>query len=92
MRLDANDPVVEDAIFGKEVEQFLEGPIGAYLLKCAKDEIESAVEDLKAADPFAPTLIAQIQMRIAVPERVLTWLGDAVRAGLQATEQLREEA
>ena len=91
MRLDPNDPVVASATFGRQVEQFLNSDIGVYLVRVAKDQSDAATEKLKLADPYNPTVIANLQHDIRVAESVVGWLADAVRAGQQALEQLEEE-
>ena len=91
MRLDPNDPVVSAATFGKQVEQFLRSDIGAYIIRIAKDQSDAATEKLKMADPYNAVAIANLQHEIKVAESVAGWLADAVRAGLQALEQLEEE-
>ncbi len=96
MPLNSSDPVVEAAVFGKQVEDFLDSPIGSYLLHCVKDEIDSATSDLvrelKKSQPADQAMIAKVQHRIRVAESVRGWLGYAVEAGLVALEQLKEEA
>lgn len=92
MALSADDPTVRTAVFGKEVEHFLESSIGTYLLQCAREQSESATERLKHADPFEPEKIVALQMKINIADSIIGWLGDAVAAGLQATEHIREDA
>lgn len=92
MSLSPDDPTVRTAVFGKQVEDFLTSDVGTYLLQCASVQSEEATADLKEADPFKPEQIVAIQMRIKIADSVIGWLGDAVRAGQQATEHLREDA
>lgn len=77
--------------FGIEVENFLLTPVGRYLNSRAEEEIESAVEELKRVNPRDEMGIRDIQTRIQVCERVLYWLGDAIREGRMAEEQLLSE-
>lgn len=88
MALNKYDPVVEAAVFGKEVEFFLTSNIGTYLLQCAMDEKEAAVDDLMKLSASDTEAVRQIQLKIAVCQKITKWLADAVNAGIQATEYL----
>jgi len=90
--LQANDPVVEDAVFGKEVEQFLETRVGAYLLRKAQDEASEALEALADVDPEDAKAIRTAQNKVKRADSIIGWLAEAIRTGIQATEQLREDA
>ena len=96
MPLDSADPVVEAAVFGRQVEDFLDSPLGSYLLQCVRDEIDNATKDLvremKKGAPVDPAIVAKAQHRIRVATSVRSWLGYAVEAGIVALEQLKEEA
>lgn len=92
MPLDLEDPKVRWAMFGKQVQYFLESEIGAYLVSRAKSESEAALEELKAVDPFDGPKVAACQMRAKVADAVILWLGDAIAAGESATEQLKQES
>jgi len=90
--IDSDDPVLRTAVFGKQVEQFLESDIGTYILQCAQEQEREAVEKLKGVDPTDWKKIIGLQWKIHEAENVVKWLTDAVRAGLQATEHLKEDA
>jgi hypothetical protein len=92
MPLQASDPVVEAAIFGKEVEQWLDTRIGAYLVRKAQDEASKALEALAEVDPEDAKAIRALQNKVQVSDSIIGWLGEAVRMGIQATDQLREDA
>ena len=92
MALDPNDPKVRDAAFGRQVEFFLESDVGRYIIKRARDESDTAVEELKNANPFVgPEKILEIQFRAKLADFVIVWLGDAIAAGESSTEQLKIE-
>jgi hypothetical protein len=92
MQLDPDDPKVRDAAFGRQVEYFLESDVGRYLVKRARDESETAVEELKDVNPFVhPENIVEIQFRAKLADFIIVWLGDAIAAGEGATEQLKIE-
>lgn len=69
-----------------QVEVFLQGPIGQFLIKRADEEIESAVEALKRIDPEDPKGIRAQQHIIQVAESVQYWFADAIQAGHNAAE------
>jgi hypothetical protein len=89
--LDPTDPRVEWATFGKMVEEFLRGPIGAYLLEKARVQSDEAVEKLKVASPEDPVVIRALQTEIQVADSIMRWLGDAVQEGQMALSHLEEE-
>jgi CII-binding regulator of phage lambda lysogenization HflD len=89
--LNPEDPLVRTAVFGKEVERFLHSDVGSYLLQRAKEQSDSNVEKLKTTPPTHWEAIMVLQMKINEADHIIDWLGDAIRAGLQATEQLKED-
>lgn len=90
-QLDPNDPRVEWAVFGKEVETFLKSPIGDFLLSRSREQADEAIEKLKSIDPQDWKAIQSLQNTIKVAESFQVWLGDAVAAGHQSIAQLEEE-
>lgn len=88
MPLDPSDPTVEAAVFGKEVEHFLTSNIGSYLLQCAMDEKEDAVNALMKTSAADTEAIRQIQLKIAVCQKITKWLANAVNSGIQAAQYL----
>lgn len=91
--LDPSDPVVNSAVFGKQVEAFLTSDLGTYLIRRAELEEREAVERLIVS---AHTMaIKDILREQAIIDRARTfrdWLGWAVQDGLQALEMLEQEA
>ena len=90
--LDPEQPTVRTAVFGKQVEHFLESDIGEYLIQCARQQSEEWTEKLKVINCWETEKIMGIQMKIQVAELFIGWLGDAVRAGMQATQHIQEDA
>ena len=88
-RMKPSDPTVEEAVFGKQVQLWLQGDIGSYVLRLAQEQSKAAVEELKAVDPHQPEIIMKIQMRIQVAESIIDWLADAMIRGIQAQKVLR---
>lgn len=89
MALNPDDPAVRWAAFGRQVELFLEGDIGKYLVHRFTQQILEATEDLKKVDPFSPQEIMRIQNRIHVGESILEALRDVIAAGHSALEELK---
>lgn len=77
--------------FGFQVEAFIQGEIGQYLIKRAEDEVTQAVEELKVADPAFSDGIRAIQMRIQVAERIQYWLAEAIQSGHAAQDELIDQ-
>lgn len=82
--LDPESPTVRTAVFGQQVQDFLNGPIGDFLLRKAEKRLERLVETLKRINPDQRTDIVRAQAEIAHLERFEQWLGEAVQDGLTA--------
>jgi hypothetical protein len=82
--LDPEDPLVRQAVFGQEVQDFLRTPIGDFLIKRAETQLAQAIEKLKTVPPELSGSIAKLQVEIQFLERFEGWLGEAVQAGLTA--------
>lgn len=91
-RLNDKDPVVNVAVFGKQVEAFLESDIGVYLLGKSEQEEAKAIENLVArAHSMAIKEILAEQSVIERARSFRDWLAYAVQDGLQALEMLEQE-
>lgn len=77
--------------FGMEVEAFLQGRIGRYLVGRAEAEAEAAVEGLKTVSPTEPETIRVLQNAVARAESVQYWLAEAIQAGHNAQRELEGE-
>lgn len=87
-----DDPKLEMAIFGREVEEFIENDrIGRYLVSKAMEDIQSAATDLLTVDPNDTAKIREIQNRAAVANAVRGWLGQAVSDGQNAAQAIQQE-
>jgi hypothetical protein len=88
----ALDPKWETAVFGREVEDFVEHDrIGQYLIARAKEDIASAQEKLLEADPTDAKTIAKLQLDARVATRVRGWLADAIQNGRDAETLINQE-
>lgn len=88
--IDPESPDVRVAVLGRQVEMFLEGDVGTYIAQCCYTEVEEATEKLKRVDATDFKAVQELQNRIWRAESVMGWLGDAIRAGSQAKENLQE--
>lgn len=84
MSLDAEDPLVESAVFGREVENFLNTAIGKYLVERAENQADAANEQLKRVCSWRSRKIQELQNKIWVAESFQQWLADAIIDGHQA--------
>ena len=85
-----DNPKLRAAVFGRQVEIFLESDIGQYLLQCAQIDVEKALEKLKRVNPRDVEAVQNLQNDIRVAESIVGWLSDAINSGKQATEALKE--
>jgi hypothetical protein len=81
----------EDVKFGIEVESFLSGKVGGFLINRAHMEIDAAVEELKRADPYDAVKIQELQNRIWRAESIDKWLAEKIQEGWNAEEHLRNQ-
>jgi hypothetical protein len=90
--LDPADPVVNAAVFGKQVEDFIRSDIGTYLIKKCTGEENEAVERLvERAHVMSHEEVLAEQSIIARSRGFRDWLGYAVQDGLQALTMLEGE-
>jgi hypothetical protein len=79
-----HDELLETAVFGKEVENFLSTKIGKYLVSRAEVQAEEATERLKRTPAWRKRKITDLQNEIWKAESFQQWLADAVMDGQQA--------
>ncbi len=92
MPLDANDPHVQDAVFGRQVELFLEQhDVGRYIAEETAKEIESATAELREVDPTDAKAVMKAQFRLRVAEAIVGWLADAIKRGQIAQQVIEGE-
>lgn len=89
--LDPEDPRVRWATFGRQVEDFLNSPIGAHLVTKAQAQSLDGIEKLKNADPEDAKVIRALQNQVHVADSIMGWLGDAIHEGQGAMDALKED-
>lgn len=89
---DPLDPNLERAVFGREVEDFIENDrIGQYIVTEAKKRIAEVQEQLLTVDPYEPEEIQKLQNRAAVANLVREFLSEAIQNGRDARVLLQQE-
>jgi hypothetical protein len=91
-----NDAKLDEAALqvvalGMDVEAFLQGPLGRYLVQRAETERTAALELLAKIDAEDAKAIRHCQQRIAVVDSIQQWLADAITEGRNAEQQLYEQ-
>ncbi len=82
-------PLIVDLNLGLDAEQFLNTPLGRYLLDRADEEKEEALADFRKADPGNYAVISDIQNRIWRSEAFSRWLAEAIHIGRHAENELK---
>lgn len=91
-----NDPRLQDpkwraAVFGKQVEDFLDSDIGQYLMQMANAEANDAMQKLRKVAPWRTRKIQQLQNQIKVCDSIVNWLSLAIKQGEAAKELIQNE-
>lgn len=76
--------------FGFEVQAFLQGSIGKYLVGRAEEEIAEAVEKLKEVDATDAKAIRDLQHSIWRAESIQYWLAEIIQQGNNAQRELMD--
>lgn len=82
--LDPEDPNVRTAVFGKMVEDWIAGDVGAFVVKRYEARIEEVTERLKKVMPWRFLRIMRLQHELKVREEFLSDLGSAIQEGHNA--------
>lgn len=80
--------LIRAASFGDEVDDFLRGNVGKYVLQCAQADIDESMTAFKSCDVSDIEAVRKLQNKIAVSESIKSWLIEAVASGLQALDIL----
>lgn len=84
--LDPEDPTVQTAVLGKQVQDWLEGPVGSFVMGRCQDRLEYLEQALKTVNPEKPMEVAKLQAEIKHWEGFAGWLGSAIQAGHTAVQ------
>ena len=80
--------LLAEAVIGKDAEDFIQSDIGRYILGCAEQESNEAMEQLKRVYPWRRRKIQELQNQIYRAESIQSWLAELVIKGKQAIQQL----
>ena len=90
--LDPEDPVVRNAVLGVEVTEWMQGPIGSFVMQRVRKRLEVLEQTLKSMDPFKdPGPILKAQAEVMHWEGFAGWLGDAIQSGINAQNIIEYE-
>lgn len=76
--------LLDVAVLGEQVEQFMNSDIGRYLLQHAMSEEQRGIEELKSLDCNDVIAMRRAQNRAWRGENFRIWLEEAIAAGLKA--------
>lgn len=87
--LDPKDPLVGNAVLGVEVTDWMEGPIGSFVMGRVRKRLELLEESLKTLDPYTKAgEIVRTQAEIMHWDGFAAWLGSAIQDGINAQQIL----
>ena len=86
-----SDELFAEAMIGKDAEEFIRSDIGRYIIGCAEQEAQDALDQLKRVYPWRRRKITELQNKIWRAESIQSWLAELVIKGQQAIQQLDEE-
>jgi hypothetical protein len=85
-----NQELLDQAVLGRQVEDFLLTDVGKFLLAKAENEYIMALQALSEVDASNVQLILQHQGDAKTALNFRAWLSEAVTSGLKAKEILEE--
>ena len=78
--LDPDDPLVRTAVLGLQVKEWLEGPVGDFVMGRVRQRLSSLERSLKTIDPLKTMEVARLQAEIKHWEGFAGWIGEAIQA------------
>ena len=88
--MNESEILLDVAVLGEQVRQFLNSDIGKYLLQHARGEEEDAIRKLVDINYRDADGILSLQNKIWRAKSVRSWLDEAVTAGLKAQTILED--
>jgi len=88
--MDETELLIAEARLGLQTKEFLQSPIGKYIVGRAKKAREEAFEAWMNAEPFDEDTIRELQFRARLPQVVISWLDEAINQAKHAEETLTE--
>lgn len=88
MRDDHKQELMTANYFGKKVKDFLQTEVGILLMARAKADKAKAIQRMSNVDPANAEAVRSIQSDLAIPEKVVAWLHEAIENGRIAHDTL----
>lgn len=82
--------LVAEADLGRQAKEFLQSDIGRYLLGCAQQEHQAALDGLKKTSPWRRRRITELQNQAWRAESFMGWLRELVIKGRSAEGALTQ--
>jgi hypothetical protein len=84
--------MIRRAVFGKQVESFMNSEIGRYMVARAIEQKQDAQNAFLKVDCSDAESVRKLQNEIFVAESIVGWLRDAVGDGVQALNILEDRS
>jgi len=81
---DDSEILLDVAVLGEQVDQFLKSDVGVYLMQHATAQEEAGMEELRRVKCNDAEAVWQAQNKVWLAEKFRVWLEEAVQAGLKA--------
>jgi len=81
---DDSEILLDVAVLGEQVDQFLKSDVGVYLMQHAAAQEEQGLEELRRVDCKDAAAVWNAQNKVWIAEKFRVWLSEAVQAGLKA--------
>lgn len=88
--MSAQEDIANTIGFGVEVQKFLTGTIGTYLIERAKEDEQEALEGLANVDANDPAAIRRLQAQVWRANSFVGWLQEALEKARAAHDELGE--
>ena len=86
-----NDELIAEAELGEEARKFLAGDLGKWMIGCAEQEVQAAMEALETADPDNAKVIRDLQNKAWRGRRFSEWLAELVSRGEGAIAAFKQQ-
>ena len=85
------DTRLDEAMLGRDAEEWLTTPMGQYVIGCCEQEIAAAQEKLAKVSPWRRRRITELQNEIWRAQAFKGWLAEMITAGRAAMHSLDSE-
>ena len=88
--MDQTDLLIAEARLGLQTKEFLNSPLGKYIVGRAAKSREEAFEAWIKTEAHDEDTIRELQFRARLPQIVIAWLDEAINQAKHAEETLTE--